>query len=296
MKYMENALKEKIPQLNFEEIFKKIDNFVDKCLKGGDNRFSNQELENLLKGVPKDSDEYLFLSSLAESLYFIKLFADAHKLCKNDIIDIAQWQHKILKLLADSNDPQLITSFWIKFNQIVDFYKRKVWLNGEQQQRLNKKISAVQQGLIGEIGFYRALKNFGLNPKISDVEQDVNIGADIIIRQNHVVTLVQIKCTKQEEGIKVYDANDHKNFNYFNTNEVWDKRRDVDDRIRSALELLGQVCYDKKAQNPQNSGVNFRGLVVVVPASFFNQTTAYSEKEKLPLIRQALKQYFPELG
>jgi hypothetical protein len=277
--------------IDLENLSKTIDEFIKYCFNQSDQfKFSLKKMEELLQKYSPDSDEYLFLSALAETLYFIEYFLYIGSKTIESVREQAEWQRKIVKLFIRNSDPALARRFWSIFDQILESYKKRFssQIIAENQKDLSRVMAGIRQGLIGEIGFYRALRKLGLEAEISDLEDDVNAGVDVIVKtsspERFVKTLIQVKCSQRGREIKIYDAN--------NPQTSLNLGNEVDSNLRQAIQILGGVCYVKKAHEPNT---NFRGLVVVVPVDYFDENTAEPKKEKMSFVQQALEKYFPEL-
>jgi len=211
-------------------------------------------------------------------------------------VETANWQNKILRLLADQQDKEMAEKFWSAFRDIYDKYKRYFFqqLSAEKQREIISKVEGIKRGLIGEIGVYKALKAIGQNPVFSTEKDNVDAGVDILIRKTNAEILIQVKHTNEVEKLKVYGAGDLKAEEELRKEEGADKHyKHFYAKVREALEKLRGVCWNKRLNNSEKK---FLGLVIVAPLGYFDNITGQPTKEAIQAIQKNLEPHFKEIG
>ncbi|MGC9048793.1 MAG: hypothetical protein ACP5IX_01045 [Patescibacteria group bacterium] len=197
-----------------------------------------------------------------------KLRIEREKL-KEMMRNLTQWHFLLTNLLIQIKDKSFASSFWSELGAIYKSFS-------------DRPIKGIRKGIVGQVGVYKTLEKFGLQPRIAHPDEDAFEKMDLWVSLPTAEVAIQTKYTQKiEQPLIVKDDIDYPSVLIESLDkETYVSHYDIEQMIR-----LRESCRKKAKQ----TGKKIQSLYLSIPEGSFDPDTGEPTEE-------FLKQIEPEIG
>ncbi|MFA5051148.1 MAG: hypothetical protein WC499_03465 [Patescibacteria group bacterium] len=206
---------------------------------------------------------------------------EQQKIFRKSMRELTEWQFAITHfILKAGKNEKLAESFWSECDKLNSLFS-------------DRPFQLYQKGIIGQVGVYKMMEHFGLNPEMAHPDKDAFESTDLLVpsrgdNQKDNPNRVQ---TKYRSGTKKTILIPTKEISYPSI-DYYEKERNINISYKDKKEMFRfkEKC-DAKAQREHKEVV---GFYLACPDHSFNFVTGEPSKEFLAQIEPEIKKCFPE--
>lgn len=185
--------------------------------------------------------------------------------------DLTRWQFLVTHLLSQNQDKSFAISFWSEIGTIHKLFS-------------DRPLRGRKKGIIGQVGVYKTLKKFGLQPQIAHPDEDAFEKMDLSISLPTAEAAIQTKYTERvKQPLVIKDDVDYPSvFLEKIDKETYISHYDIEQMMR-----LCESCRKKSAR----TGKKIEALYLAIPEGSFDPDSGEPTEEFLKQIEPEIKKY-----
>lgn len=185
--------------------------------------------------------------------------------------NLTEWHFLVTHLFTCIQDKSVAASFWTELSQISKIFS-------------DKSLRGIRKGIIGQVGVYKTLKKFGLQPKIAHPDEDAFEKMDLSVSSPLAETAIQTKYTEKiQQPLVIKDDIDYPSvFLEKLDSQTYLSHYDIEQMMR-----LRESCRKKSAR----IGKKIEALYLAIPEGSFDPDTGEPTEKFLKQIEPEIKKY-----